>query len=76
MKTLSTDLFTLEQVDGNLFDVFKHHYAMGIVTPYGQIMLHDDVIKGLEKKPHSGYWSDVVKQTVEQSGKLYEKYKI
>lgn len=76
MKTLKTELFVLEQVNGNLFNVYRRHYVIDITTPYGQVMLHNDVINGLEKKPHSGYWSDVVKQTVEQNGKLYEKYKI
>lgn len=76
MKTLSTNQFVLEQVQGNLFNVFKRHYAPEITTSYGQVELHEDIIKGLENNPISGYWADAVKQCIEKHGKLYEKYKI
>lgn len=73
---LSTNQYVLEQVHGNLFNIFRSHYDIGITTPYGQVRLHDDVINGLKNKPHSGYWSDVVSQCIEKNGKLYEKYKV
>lgn len=75
MKTLSTNQFILEQIENNLFKVYRKHYDISLTTPYGQVFLHDDVISGLEKKPHSGYWSEAVKQCVEGYGKLYEKFK-
>lgn len=76
MKTLSTNQFILEQIDNNLFNVYRNHYDINLTTSYGQVYLHDDVILGLEKKPQSGYWHEVVRQCVEGYGKLYEKFKI
>lgn len=74
MKTLSTNQFILEQATKNTFKVYRKHYDINITTEYGEVYLNDEVISGLEKKPHSGYWSDVVKQCVEKNGKLYEKF--
>ncbi|AWY03346.1 TPA: hypothetical protein QB621_001629 [Pasteurella multocida] len=76
MKTLNTNLFTLEHITANTFKVYRKHYDTGLTTEYSEIKLSDEVIAGLEKKPHSGYWSEVVRQTVEQNGALYEKHKI
>lgn len=76
MKTLKTNLFVLEQTSQNTFNVYRNHHDIDLTTPYGTVKLSDEVIAGLEKKPHSGYWSEVVKQTVEQNGALYEKHRI
>lgn len=76
MKTLSSAPFFFEQIEGNLFKVYRSHYDIGTTTEYGTIRLHDEVITGLEKKPHSGYWQEVVRQLINESGSLYEKFKI
>ncbi|HDR1187533.1 TPA: hypothetical protein QB220_000449 [Pasteurella multocida] len=76
MKTLKTNLFVLEQTSQNTFNVYRNHYDIDLTTPYGIVKLSDEVIAGLEKKPHSGYWSEVIRQTVEEYGALYEKHKI
>lgn len=74
MKTLSTGLFVLEQTAENTFKVFRKHYDINLTTEYGEVYLSDEVIDGLEKTPHSGFWDEVVKQCVEKYGQLYEKY--
>lgn len=74
MKTLSTNQFILEQTSQNTFNVYRKHYDINITTEYGCVYLNDKAIAGLEKKPHSGYWTDVVKQCVERNGSLYEKF--
>ncbi|MFC1099115.1 hypothetical protein ACFGZZ_03610 [Pasteurella multocida] len=76
MKNLSTNLFILEHITANTFKVYRKHYDTGLTTEYSEIKLSDEVIAGLEKKPHSGYWSEVVRQTVEENGALYEKHRI
>lgn len=76
MKTLSAAPFYFEQIEGNLFKIYRSHYDIGIVTECGTITLHDEVIAGLEKKPHSGYWQEVVRQLINGIGKYYEKFKI
>lgn len=50
MKTLSTNLFILEQVKENTFKVFRKHYNIDLTAEYSEIKLSDAVIAGLEKK--------------------------
>lgn len=78
MKIFNTPPFRLEQIEGNLFQVHRIHYGLENcpVTEYGTLRLSDEVVKGLEKKPHSGYWQRVITQLVNQYGKLYDKYKV
>lgn len=76
MKTLSSAPFYFEQIEGNLFKIYRSHYDIGTMTEYGEIKLHNDVIAGLEKKPHSGYWQEVVRQLIDGHGKFYEKFRI
>lgn len=76
MKTLTTSQYVLEQIENNRYTVFKRQYDIGTTTAYCEIDLHEEVVKGLEKNPNSGYWGNVICQCVNQHGKLYEKYKV
>lgn len=76
MERLITNQYILEQIENNKYKVFKKHYDIGTTTVYYEINLHEEVVKGLEKNPNSGYWGNVICQCVNQHGKLYEKYKV
>ena len=64
MEIIKTGSFYLEKLSGNTYKVYRHQYAIGTLTEYGEVELTDEVIKGYEQKPHSGYWVSEIEKII------------
>ena len=64
MEIIKTGSYHLEKLSGNTYKVYRHKYAIGTLTEYGEVELTDEIIKGYEKKPHSGYWVSEIEKII------------
>lgn len=64
MEIIKTGSYRLEKLSGNTYQVYRHQYEIGTLTEYGEVELNDEVIRGYEKKPHSGYWVSEIEKII------------